>query len=135
MKNNNSFDKDKLKNAESLKTAVMKNLEWSEQDYADFQYEQGLVYLDEYLKGLIAPMDTLLRSRIFWNWWKNHWTLREKYFIISDDLRVSDRRIIYKLTHDGRKLATDIHPNRIVLDESYSDMMYDLVKEEVKPII
>jgi hypothetical protein len=123
-----------IKKAEALKMAVMNNLDWTEFEYAEFQYIQGLEYLDAYLKGIIGPLETLLKSRIFWNWWKNHWSQREASFIITHDLRLDQRRDIYKRMHDGRMLATEFHPHREILEESYADMFHTIVKQEVKQV-
>lgn len=134
MKDLELLDTMPVKKTGCLKTAIMKSLGWDELEYAEFQYEQGLIYLDTYLKGMIGPMDALLRSRIFWNWWKNHWAIRERCFLMAEDLTLSQRRNIYKGMHDGRMLASDIRPNSVVLEESYSEMMHKVVKQEVRQV-
>lgn len=131
-----TFDHVPGNKADMLKRAVIENLDWTEMDYCNFQYEQGLIYIETYLSGFGEVnkkwLQALLESRIFWNWWKNHWTRREESYLITDQLPRHQRREIYRSMHNGRNLATEIHPNRVVLDESYPQMLHSVVKAQVK---
>jgi hypothetical protein len=120
--------------AQSLKETVCKWLGWSELEYGQFQYDQGLAYLRHYLPGDRWSHGLLERKRLFWAWWKNHWSARDASFcdIETGHPRMSrtNLTIIYKALHDGGTLASDIYPGRIVLEDSYSEMICSLIKEE-----
>lgn len=115
---------------EALKKAVMELLNWDEMQYCNFQYNQGLKYLDAYIQDDAFRIE---RSRVFWNWWKNHWALRDETILNSHLLTicVQGRREVYRDLNDGAKLASEVHPNKVVLEQSYSEMITELVKEEL----
>ena len=125
--------------AKAIKADILQLLGWDEERYCFFQYEQGLEYLYEYLK---TQAHVLEGSRIFWNWWKNQWTLRDQELLrtdfaltLKDPSRaqqqwMSARRLtIYLTTHDGCWLASEVYPSRAVMEESYKEMVHQVAKE------
>jgi hypothetical protein len=120
--------------ANSLKGFMCEVLKCSEAEYAEVQYQEGLKYLKYYLPGDQHSADTLSRSRIFWNWWKNHWTTRDLRFkaiyLETPITNVEIARQLYVQYNNGKTLADSIHPNSAVLDESYAVMIKELIKEE-----
>lgn len=119
--------------AQQLKQAVIALLQWTEMQYAEFQYEQGTKYLHAYLKGDEYCVRIMEDSRIFWNWWKNHWTIRDAEFIhIANQVTIRRTEIIrqlYRQYNKGTMLATSIHPNAVVLNESYAGMTTNMISE------
>lgn len=123
--------------AKQLKAVVIDLLQWDELEYATFQYECGLAYLRHYIPGDNWGQDMLQRSKLFWNWWKNQWTLRDESFCAMDSevptsrvgISTENLRRLYLHLHDAAILASDIYPNRVVLEESYSQMIEELNKE------
>ena len=113
---------------------VMDLLDWSLEDYTWFKYQTGLRYLKLYTANNQA-IYKLERSRIFWNWWKNHWTIREEEWLlgfgklqtISPRIRLQD----YRAMHNAGGLAQEIFPNAKVLGESYAEMMQEVIDETV----
>jgi hypothetical protein len=73
----------------------------------------------------------MVRSRIFWNWWKLHWYARDKAFADSyyKLMRLDCVQEIYESVHDARTLASSIYPNGVVLEESYAIMIEQLNQE------
>lgn len=115
---------------------VMWLLHWDEEQYCWFKYKCGLAYLHAYLPGdeyIIAQME---RSAYYWSWWKNQWTLREELYLDeAEDLtkRSIDYRIAsYRGIHEPKYLASEIHPNAAIMEESYMNMMQDLIKNSTK---
>lgn len=97
---------------------------WSDLEYAEHQYNTGLEYLRLYIPNDPAGADTLIRSRIFWQWWKNHWSFRDAYFIRSiAEKDQEERRNIYIMLHSPVRLASAIYPGRVILDNSYAEMI------------
>lgn len=105
---------------------VMKLLRWEELEYATFIHQTGLQYLDRYIPDDPIGKNALNRSRIFWNWWKNHWAIRDQQFL--DELDADNGggiiiKALYQLYHSPSMLASSIYPNAIVLENSYAVMI------------
>jgi hypothetical protein len=117
--------------ADLLKSLIMDLLQWDELTFGYFQYNQGLIYLETYVSDSYA----LEHSRIFWNWWKNHWTLRDEDLIARniEVLPLDDRRAVYGDYHNGKYLAHQVHPNRVVLEQSYATMITEAINSAQKP--
>lgn len=123
--------------AAALKARVCELLGWDEQQYADFQYECGLRYLRHSIPADNWGQDWLQRAAIFWNWWKNEWCRRDAEFCEPEEgwhpelLGTENMRRLYHHEHNPIVLASEIYPNRVVLDESYNQMISELIKETV----
>ena len=111
---------------------IMRLLHWDEEQYCWYKYQHGLDYLHELHNGdqyIIAQMEC---SAIFWSWWKNQWTLREEVYLDEADMferiHLDYRLASYDALNNVKELATDIHPNGVVMDESYDSMMQELMK-------
>ena len=116
---------------DALKQEVMSLLNWSETKYCNYQYEQGLIYLHAYVGEDGAHK--LERSRIFWNWWKNQWAIRDEDYTIG--LKpISDiplREEVYLELHDGKILVSAMHPHRFIMEQSYTQMVDELIQHEL----
>ena len=127
----NSYTNHIKNEMQSTKARIMALLNWSEVDYGNFQYETGLSYLRFYIPDDIEGIDMLTRSRIFWNWWKNHWLQRDAGFIsYKRSLTECKTRTlikIYQAVHCPQALAGELRPHAIVLTETYSVMIGKLI--------
>lgn len=123
--------------AQSVKLQIIELLGIDELDYAVIQFETGICYLslllkDEYYEGFLQ------HSRVFWTWWKNQWLLRDEQFLnaarYSDVMIDADGRFCLDKDYKGyprdyitlnapANLASEIHPNGIVLRDSYAGMI------------
>lgn len=120
--------------AEQQREAVRHLLGWTEEAMSWFVYNQGLRYLKVYLLNNHQDIRILETSKIFWAWWKNHWANRDRDFLLLQKHHpVRDREIreqLYQHYNDGKMLADSIHPNSVVLHETYAVMVTELVKTE-----
>jgi hypothetical protein len=117
----------------ALRARVCFLLRWNELQYGRLQYNAGLAYLIAYLKDEYYA-EQVSKSKRFWSWWKNHWTLRDEAFtehVESKGISVTTLEDLYLELHNGVRLTESIHPNAVVLEEGFEEMMHDLVKEEV----
>lgn len=108
------------------KTLITAALEWTEQEYANFQYESGLAYLEHYIPTDQHGIDMLSRSRIFWRWWVNHWNQRDAQFLSLYTPEFSHPKIlqkVYRGFHDVFTLVNEIYPNATILSDSYAVMI------------
>lgn len=119
----------------TLKASVTNLLKWSEMEFAEFQYESGLTYLKAYLSKDAYGQDALAASKIFWNWWKNQWANRDEVFyldVTTSEISLANRVRLYRALHDGYNLTKEIHPHRVVMEESYALMVTEFVEKETK---
>jgi len=122
--------------AQALKERITTVLHWTELEYTEFQYEAGLLYLRHYIPQDTWGQDMLQRSRLFWNWWKAQWVLRDDQFCFKHgnrlhEVRLENRRVYYRYVHDAATLASEIYPGRLVLDDGYCTMISQVIKEEL----
>jgi hypothetical protein len=119
------------------KASIMALLNWDEMDYAQFVYEQGLAYIRAYLRDVQYRdynIGVLERSKTFWTWWKNHWAQRDEMFIATcceTGCSTEEARKLYSQCHSGTMLAHAIHPNAVVLEESYLEMAHKILETEL----
>lgn len=119
---------------ERLKAKIVELLQCTPAEYAEVQYREGLKYLKYYLPNDQKAAHQMSACRVFWNWWKNHWSNRDQTFIClynSNPIRdVEIRRQLYAQYNNGKDLSGSIHPNSVVLNETYPHMIKELIKAE-----
>ncbi|MFN4248934.1 MAG: hypothetical protein ACK4EY_14500 [Flavipsychrobacter sp.] len=116
----------KRKNAAvSTMQQVIELLEWSQEKYCWHKYLTGLEYLNRYTQGDAEAIGWLENQKMFWNWWKNHWTIREEQFILSASKMKHriNREVLYMGMNNANSLANEICPNGVLLGESYAVMI------------
>lgn len=121
------------KQAGGLKLKIMSLLGWDELQYGECQYENGLKYVEPIKSADPDLMDQVLRNKMFWNWWKNHWTVRDEIFIKMTRMVKLDRdelTRLYHQFHDGAELQKQLTLHGVILYEAYADMITDLIAEE-----
>lgn len=135
-----SYIQQRIDESSRWREDAIRILRWTELQYGEFVYEMGLDYMEHYmpkLQGREHWIDILSRNKIFWSWWRNQWANRDREFVIlrqRDDinriLSLADLRELYQFLHSGERLAKDIYPGRYVMDETYSQMVDELIKSE-----
>ena len=95
-------------------------LNWTEMQFAEYQYQNGIAYLMWYLPCDEWARQQLERSKLYWNWFKNQWVLHDES-LLSFKLSLSecDHNTLMRLyddLHCPRALAVEVKPNRVVLD-------------------
>lgn len=122
--------------AQRLKAGICELLECKPEQYAEFQYQSGLRYLIAYLPNDAHSQRLLTYSKVFWNWWKNHWTIRDEEFLcLAQKYTIRNREIVLQLYlqyNNGKYLANEFHPNAIVLNETYAGMINELIGEQTQ---
>ncbi len=120
----------------ALKAQVTALLKWNDQGYADLQYTTGMKYLKLFLEGDEHMVDVLSASKVFWQWWRNHWMNRDQEFLkLHGNIYINNlevRRQLYVQYNGAKMLAECIHPNSVVMNESYTEMIHSLVKTETQ---
>ena len=65
---------------------VIRLLGWTEEEYYEHQFEQGIAFLEAYLNNDSA-IPNILEEKEYWSWWRLEWLGRE-------------RDILHALRHD-----------------------------------
>lgn len=95
-------------------------------------YFAGLDYLEHYLRDR-QDIGRFERSRIFWNWWKIQWTIREEEFMTyALKYPMAHRFFLWTKLHDPLLLAQERTPNGIMLGDSWCVMIGTMRREEAK---
>lgn len=122
--------------AGALQRAVCELLNWTEERYSQYVYDCGMEYLSEYLENDAYGISVLETSRIFWTWWKNHFANRDENFLLLNakcPVRNLELRVqLYEHYNEAKMLAACIHPNSVVLNESYAMMVKEVITETQK---
>ena len=106
--------------ADLLKKEICLLLNWTEMQYAEYQYKHGLAYLLWYLPCDEARRYALERSKLYWNWFKNHWVLYDEsllsYKLSLRQCPADNLLAVYAELHCPKALAVDIKINKVILD-------------------
>lgn len=121
-----------MKISKTIQEQIVDILQWDEDRYSKYVLECGNAYLYAYIKNEAEEVIAQIkRSRIFWNWWKINWQLRDLAFIesISAPIKKDVARQVYQSLHDPATLAAELFPDGTVLGESYAAMIEELNQE------
>lgn len=121
----------------SIKSSVLQYLGISEFEYGLMQYEIGLCYLSIVLNNTFYE-EYLQRSRLFWDWWKYQWLIRDVLYLytirfgglvvdgkgnISLDSCYLSYAQNYDLLNSPYILASDSHPNGIHCLDTFTNVI------------
>lgn len=115
-----------------LKQAVCEILGITRDALHEMIYEAGVEYLEHYIPGDDYGIRTMVCSGSYWAWWRMNWESRDRAFVAQnfDGLSFRNRRDIYNGLHDAAVLASSIYPGRVVLDNSYAEMIQRMFDAE-----
>lgn len=111
---------------------VMDATGMTELQYCKAMYISGITYLEHYVR-VEEDIKRIERSRIFWNWWKIQWTIREEeYLTYALAHPVHMRYYLWGKLHDPLILVQERTPNGIALGDSWSVMIGKLQRQEAE---
>jgi len=118
---------------EANKQQVCRLLGWDELQYASFQEEQGI----EYVKGIVGSDEWgashLLKSKLFWKWWINHWNNRDQEFLTyAAASPASLREVMYKSLNNAE--GFEFYPHRVIMEQSYSILSKEIIKDSIRSV-
>lgn len=99
---------------------ICRLLDWNEAQYNDFQFNQGIDYLNEYCSGDGRIANQFAQHPNFWKWYRNHWNNRDIDFL--RDANLLNRSVLvdeYKSLHCMAGFR--FKPHRVVMDMSIYD--------------
>lgn len=116
---------ERKKKVESVRTQLQSMLNWDDLQYCEFQMEMGMKYLDRIAGPGEIGVKELSQSKLYWNWWKNHWNRRDQEFL--NDLVVTiasgleEIRQEYMYWHSPYNIT--VRPHKPIMEESFSKMI------------
>ena len=119
---------------------LIRLMEVSELDYHNNLMDIAYEYLDNQVGKDIFGKDVLLRSKFFWDWWKNQWNRRNGILIHRLDLdevcHILQPKIVRLLRKEYQNIHSvktlNIYPSRIVIEASYAVMVGNVIDNELK---
>jgi hypothetical protein len=104
---------------------ITRLLKWTETEYAEFVNDMGIDYLNAYIPNDLHGIYMLNNSRMYWNWWKNHWQIRDMEFleIVNGEGYTKMLQRLYTKFHSVSRLINEIYPNAQVLGSDYCRMI------------
>lgn len=103
---------------ESNQQKVCQLLKWSQEQYAEYQYHCGQVFLNNWLQSshCVAVAE---KSKVFWNWYKNQWDKINERYIIRMSKRDVDAFELYMLMQEPLRLP--YYPNSVLTEAIFKD--------------
>lgn len=101
-----------IQHPSSVKQQIVQLLQTREEGHSQHVYNSGLRYLRHYCGNDHKAIDFLTRSKLFWNWWKRQWGLRDEVFITSlkaEEMEsIEMRQLIYCTINNAKALASEL---------------------------
>lgn len=115
---------------EANKRQVRRLLGWTELQYAEFVEAKAKEYLKNVLFADEAAINELLKGKLWWNWWKNHWNRRDEEFVTYSE--IYHQHLLEFEYVRLNSIKGGIYPHSRIMDETYAILMDAINKEAVK---
>lgn len=125
---------------EDIRQWICRTMDITRQQYHDMVFEGGIAYLEQAMQLEEDEVARLTSHRMYWQWWTNHWNIRDRQFYHNYHLNETPKhklnaamRAVYRKAHEVTTL--NVVPHRVVLEQSYGEMvgnMIDAIKKEVR---
>lgn len=102
---------------------VCRLLGWTMEQYTEYQYEQGLVYLREKVCGDEWSVEKVSQSTMYWRWWVNHWNTRDAEFVTA--ARLWPLSWLKRKYEDLNEVdGFEFWPHKAIMMDTYEHMIY-----------
>lgn len=113
---------------EANKQRVCQMLRWTALDYANYQQNKGLEYLEKVICCDAWSVNNVAKCTKFWQWWVNHWNNRDAQFIGEyGNYPKGLLRHKYDDLHDLEGFK--FYPHRHIMESTFA-LMIDEVNQE-----
>ena len=106
---------------------ILALLEWDDLEYGNFLMQMAEAYLMKQCGPDVYGIEFLLKSPMFWAWWRNHWAQRDSRFLTH----WADCNCLEEVCEEYQALhcAANLHmrPHRVVMEKSYMYMVQDVI--------
>ena len=111
------------------KEKIMELLQWTEMQYMDFQIDMGLEYMRNVLGMDDWSADYMMRSRKFWNWWRNLWNVHDANVFLMAYEQIEPERWEWEYKNSHCASFLDKHPSRVIMEDTYALMIESVNKD------
>lgn len=99
-------------------------LKWTEDQYTTHLHNSGLEYLRHYCGDDTGIADYLEKKKEFWNWYRNHYDLRNEAFLqqwdcLENVIGTVAIRELYLSQHNPEMLVSVIAPPSFLFDKEF----------------
>lgn len=122
------------------KELIIKSLRITEDQYCALVEQFAFDWLFNRLTNLECVTRQLAKSKLFWDWWKNQWEIRDEKFIRDSNIALITEtlegntltmaRDLYRMTHDPKTLTVKL--NILIRKELVNVIDHTLKVEEAK---
>lgn len=115
---------------------ILQLLKWTEDEYNDLVLETGIAYLKGMAPEYPQVVKQIASSRIFWNWWREHWQKRDEQFLEECETwhtSLDKYRLVYRNHNDAAMLLSNVYLNSNVLHESYAALFEKITHNQKQP--
>lgn len=113
---------------EANKQKVCQLLDWTDLDYAIYQEEKGLEYLEHVICCDAWSVNNVAKCKMFWRWFINHWNIRDAQFI-GEYGNYPRGLLKYKYEDLNDVESIKFYPHRVIMENTYQ-LMIDAVNKE-----
>lgn len=107
-----------LSEPKTIEERICNVLAITKDEYSWYIYENGLAYLDNYLKGNEHLKKYYERSKLFWAWFRNMFYEMDAVVVSSFHFgELKSARAIYDAVHNASDVAKERTPPRCVQKE------------------
>ena len=117
----------------NIEQQVLALLRWNQEEYNDLVLNEGIAYINRLVPDYPEVKKQILKNKIFWNWWRNHWQQRDQQFLEECEgwyTTLEKYRLVYANHNDGATLAAALYLNGQVLEQSYAELMQQIIKKQ-----
>lgn len=95
-------------------------LAMTEEEYLQYKYDMGIVYLREYLRGDEDAIAAVSGHKAFWSWWRYNWYLREREWLAEYN------RTYLQYKHDAAPMELMVGNSRM-LNQHGRSVEYNII--------
>lgn len=108
---------------------VLRILNWTEEQYLNFQFEAAYKYMTEGMNMPYEWQNALTRIPKFWNFWINQWNLRDLHEFLPNAGIIKNQtpETVYRYIHSERYMIAS--PSNKLFEEAYAIMIGDSFDE------
>lgn len=116
-----------------IEQKVLDLLQWDSEKHNELVFETGIAYLRCMTSEYPQVTRQISNTKLFWNWWRSHWQDRDRQFLEECETWVTTLekyRLVYENHNHARTLAEALYLNGQVLQDSYAQLMGDLINNQ-----
>jgi hypothetical protein len=116
MENNNKQAGTRL---QQVQMRITQLLNVSPQQYNAYKMRCGRAFLQNIIPNYPQLIDEIIEKQIYWQWWEDHYLLRDEVFLNADDIHLIHPEILgamYSTLHNPYALSKELVVDSMVFE-------------------